>query len=829
MYRSFMTCNDPKGVAECGTIKRVKSSGQKMEEKTKNRITKDKNSDTCLTNKADKQEMAPKGKGSLEKSHDQSCLQLMEVSRGAERLNIMIDSWSRGIRHDRGSENIAKDLLKGALNLQESLFMLQKFQEASQDMARLKSIQNEKAERVRIDTKLIDATHADQYCDHSYPMGFQRHRLSADAASRNGTEELKEVIRNSLVRQNLLPSTSTEGLDSTSEILSTSSSQSFHTDRLSDSSFSSAASKQEKGPKTNLVAKLMGLESFPPRPFPASVQKQLEGEKILNQKRPVFEIDMPNVRKTDSVVHKVDPARKKTLREILETMHFKGLLKKSSVKEPKLQIHHFDDPHSKKYSDLPPIVLMKPRYPESVLPETLSPRKLKSEVFPSKTIKHKERNTKMDKKMEQEDVTKRLTREERPKLKEFKLKPKVQVSEKTDQKAKVKIITRKLPDKEIPKPRSVARSQEQGEIASTKKISKPRNVLKSRDEGQITSIKREISEPKIVARSQDEEETTSTKLRKPRSGSRINKNDISCQRSTAPNAISKTKTQKVTNSKDKKKNQMKKQRHVAEDEADKPVVEQSGHEEEKMIDVPCKDDCTEIRTTTILADELPVEHSAEVSVYNTGEEDHKQNQSSLGDGTLLKSEHEDVSTPAEEAHDGVTCGKTHSKSGKVGDELKYLLLTSETFINHAEELLNLDVDSAMILQKYDTNEMANLRLYLDCANELTERRSQKESQIVHPLLLTCAGKSRVNISLGMLVEEICIAIENLKLYSKISGEKPSVDDLFAMMERDIQCNGLINGIWDWGWRHIFSAVEAEQVVNDVENLVLSELIEEVIT
>ncbi|KAI4347111.1 hypothetical protein L6164_007957 [Bauhinia variegata] len=223
MYRSFLTCDDPKGVVECGTIKRVKSSGQKMEDKTKNRRTA-KNSDTCLPNKADKQEMAPKGKSPLEKSHDQSCLQLMEVSRGAERLNIMIDSWSRDLRHDGGSENIAKDLLKGALDLQESLVMLQKLQEASQDTARLKSKQNEKneTERVRIDTKFIDTRHADKCSDQSYPMGFQRPRFSADA-SRNSTEELKEVIRSSLIRQNLLPSTSTEGLDSASEILSTSS------------------------------------------------------------------------------------------------------------------------------------------------------------------------------------------------------------------------------------------------------------------------------------------------------------------------------------------------------------------------------------------------------------------------------------------------------------------------------------------------------------------------------------------------------------------------------------------------------------------------------
>ncbi|KAI4347112.1 hypothetical protein L6164_007958 [Bauhinia variegata] len=552
---------------------------------------------------------------------------------------------------------------------------------------------------------------------------------------------------------------------------------------------------------------------------------------------------MPKVTKTRSMV------RKKALREIFETMHFKGMLKKSCVKEPKLQIHHFNDPHSKQYNDLPPIVLMRPRCRESVkaqspvLPEQISRRKLESAVS-SKTTKHKERYTKMSKKMEQEDVIKRLMQDKGPKeLKEVKLKPieqapnrvklnchvshQVQVSETIDPKAKVKFISRKLADKEILKPRIVARSQDQGEITSIKKeISKPRIVMKSQNGGESTSSKKEISKPRIVARSQDEDETASTKLRKPQGGPRINKNDISCQQSTAPNTITKTKTQKVT----KRKSQVKKQRPVAEPEEDKPVVEQSGHEEEeKMIVVPCRDtNCTEIRTITTVADELSVGHVAEASVYNIGEEDYKPNQTSLGDVMLLKSEHEDDATPAEEAHDGINCSNTNSKGGKQVDELKYLLLTSESFVSHVEELLNLDIDSTMILQKYDTNGLANLRLYLDCANELSERKSQKESQIVPPLLLTCAVNSGLKITLGSLVDEIYNAIENLKLYSEISGEKPSVNDPFAMMERDIQCNGLINGIWDWGWKHGFSADEAEQVVNDVENLVLSGLIEEVV-
>lgn len=558
MYRPFMTCDDPKGVVECGSIRKYRAGSQKVKDKTKSRRTAE-NSKTSLANKSVKEEMDPKG--CTENSLDPASLQLMEVSRGAQRLNNMIDSWSRGMRYDGRSEDIAKDLLKGALDLQESLAMLRKLQETSQHMSCLKKKHNEKPQRGSIDSKMANGTYTNQFSEQSYPMGFERPRLSVDGYSRNCSEELKTVIKDSLVRQNLFPTTTTEGLDSASEIPSTSSSQSsgVHTDRYSDSSVSSATSKKVRGP--NLVAKLMGIEDVPSRPFPADVQKPLHGEKILNQRRPIFEIDMPKVRRTSSTIEKVDPERKKTLSEILETMHFKGLLKKSSVLEPELQIHHFKDSHSKTCDNLPPIVLMKPRcslHHESVRSDALVPpgdlslRKLKADVVPFKSINHNGSST-TSTGNKTEEVTKRLTQGEKPKLQQESLKlkekeilpiekfpnkgtlyshvsHKPQVREAIDKKAKVKTIAKKLPEKEI-------------------------------------------SKPKIVAISQDKKEITPTKLRTPPSGStRIKKNEIPGQHSTALTTNSKTKTLKNNNVEEQRKNQKKKQKPVLEPEAAKPVV-----------------------------------------------------------------------------------------------------------------------------------------------------------------------------------------------------------------------------------------------------------------
>jgi len=577
MYRPFMTCDDPKGVVECGAIRKYRTSSQKMKDKTKTRRP----AETSLANKQDKEEKV--SKGSAERCFDPSSLQLMEVSRGAQRLNNMIDSWSRGLRYDGSSEDIAKDLLKGALDLQESLLMLRKVQEASQHMASLKRRQSGRPEGGRFDAMPSDGTaHCDHFGEQSYPMGFQRRWPSADGSSSSCTEELKKVIKESLVSQNLF--TTTEGLDSASTFHSTNSSQSSGAwnDKLSDSSFSPTTSRRER--RSNLVAKLMGLEEAPSRSFPAVVQKQLESPKILNQKRHVFDIDMPKVRKN---VEKVNLERKMTLKEILETTHFNGLLKKSPVREPNVQVHHSIDPHYKHYGDLPPIVLMKPRctpyqecvnsYEHVVPPEKLSLRNLKAKVAPSKVFQPKEDST-VGKKME-EHVSKRLAKEEKAKL----LREVVELKEK-----EIKPIeNEKAPEGKVKLPSHVSHKSHVNEtidrkakvktIATSRKLSE-KEVSKSKLQQKNLIPVVEVPKAKVVTKSQEDQaeiSSTSTKIRKPQSGSRTEKNDIPSRKSTVSNSntISKPKSQKISHSKEQKKKQMKKQRPaVAEPEAAKPVV-----------------------------------------------------------------------------------------------------------------------------------------------------------------------------------------------------------------------------------------------------------------
>ncbi|KAJ1437965.1 DUF3741-associated sequence motif [Sesbania bispinosa] len=797
MYKSFVTCDDPKGVVQCGTIRKYRRTySQKMKDKIKIQKTPE-NIETSLMNTRYKEGKILKG--SSENLTDPSSLHLIQVSRGDQSLNSMIDSWSSNFMYDGRSKDTAKSLLKGVLNMQDSLIMLSKLQEASQHTARSKRKHTEKPKRDKIDAKMIGRMHANQFSEQSNPKRYQRAQPSADDGSSS------KLIKESLIRQNLFPFPNTTPI-------SPSQSSGVSTHRFADPSFSLTPSK---GP--NLVAKLMGLEEVPSKSFPAIMQKPLDGEKImLKVKRNKYRAE----------IEKVNPEQK-VLRETSDTVHLKG---QNFVKEPKLLVHHFSDPNSKQFDNLSPIVLMKPQCTscqESVKthipvpPEELSIRKLREEIISSKTIRQRKgsssSSTNMDKEMEK-DVRRRLTKEKRPEfLKEVvkldakginpmektsgKLKLYCQVShtsqanETIDKKCKVQIISRKLPEKDI-------------------------------------------SVPRIVAIPQDQREITSTKLRKPPNWSRVDKNEIFFLESTDSNTIfiSKKESQKITNSKDlsmeikesdsvlnsltRRKNQLKNQTPSAEPEAAKSIAEQMGlGKEKKSIGVPGKDDSAEIRITTVQADELMMRREA--LAYENKNRGCKRRKSSSGnDIMLLKSEHENDSIFVKEAPDSIP--------DKEGDKLKHFLLTSESFIRHAEKLFNLDVDCPKILQKNETKGIDNLRLYLECANELSECKSLQESQVVRSLLLTCVGNSRLLVSLRRLVEEIYDAIENLKFYSESCGEKPFTDNLFAMTERDIMCNGLVNGIWEWGWRHGFSADETEMVVNKVESLLVSELIEDII-
>ncbi|XP_028105969.1 uncharacterized protein LOC114305037, partial [Camellia sinensis] len=309
VYRSFVICDDPKGVIECKTIRKSKTNPNRSDEKGKSR----RNPRNLNSSSAFKEESMKMGSKNVteEDSHN---------------------PWSVGMTIDGHSKEIAKDLLKGALDLQGSLIMLGKLQD------KLWENRKEKSRGDRIGEVGIERTKSHHFQDHDSQMGFEKLGFSADGCSRDCFDELRTVIRDGLARQNLLLPSCTEKkaycdkrtLDSGTDIASTSSSQSFQGFASSDSSLKSNAPHKSKG--SNLIAKLMGLEEIPSETVQISPQKKLESKKISFQRRPMFEIDMPKARKSHSADYKVDTEQKK-LKEIVkrfENMQFERLVNGNS-------------------------------------------------------------------------------------------------------------------------------------------------------------------------------------------------------------------------------------------------------------------------------------------------------------------------------------------------------------------------------------------------------------------------------------------------------------------------------------------------------------------
>ncbi|GAB4839222.1 hypothetical protein Ancab_028750 [Ancistrocladus abbreviatus] len=362
-YRSFITCDDPKGVVECGTIRISKLSSQKRDHKSEDQ-RKEKSLNTSLGEKEGKKEMdiggITRGGGGAQSP---TSLQLLQVSRGAEKLNHVTSSWSNRRSHDeRSKEGIAQDLLKGALDLRQSLAVLSRLQKASNGMTGLTSKQKQSVEGRGVNDMGIGVMDLNQLKDEMHHMEVQKPRLSVDRSSRHSYEEVKRVIRQTLVRQHD-PVTEdfydSRKLDS-SDIPSTSSSQSTVVGSSdfpsSESSLSSTASRK-KAKRSNLMARLMGLESMPSSP-----RKNMGNEKFPGLRKPVLDADLP-LRKNPELATQMVDRQQSTLDEILETMKFKGLLKSNSLNgiSPNSQQHEALDSKRRWIDDKPPIVIMKPR------------------------------------------------------------------------------------------------------------------------------------------------------------------------------------------------------------------------------------------------------------------------------------------------------------------------------------------------------------------------------------------------------------------------------------------------------------------------------------
>ncbi|XP_071715273.1 uncharacterized protein [Rutidosis leptorrhynchoides] len=680
VYRSFVTCKDPRGVVEGKTIKISKTDSTEM-------------SSRRIESKLQPQSSKEKEKMSL-----------VEVNNGAQKLNETIDSWSKGANYRGQTKDIAKDLLKGALDLQESLMMLGKLQETSY-------ITNLKKKQEKTSGKLSSRIGSDRFESFQlYDAGYEKERKLANGSSRDCYAELRDVIREGLSKQNLLPNKSsyqesafigrdTQGLAdkrklhlspdlaSTSSTRSSSMVYSTHEFTSSDSFSSQATEEKSKG--SNLIAKLMGLDEFPSKSIPSSPRKQLD---ITSKIRPAFDVDLPNAKKPHFSVQKVNREHM-SLDEIIEMMQYKGLFR-SNKRESKQTSKSYRD-------DSPPIVLIKPH--------RLGSDNQKFKVYDNPIRKlHQE-------KAKSGDVPVKI----RGKMK----------SPSNNQKVSVPVV---------------AKPQRKHEME--KKVDKVQKIA-----------------PRVKKKP----------VENAKSATLVSQNDsLKQKRNVLSDSITKRTSSTVSS-----------------------TNKSSNYKKNPKIEKP-----TEV---SFLKLDVTVEMS-KIRLISSP------NQNKTQDFEVTFKEVDNVSQPS-------LCKAFEEDSDCAIDAVSSTSV-SETINNGVKtDVFAINEQKARILQSVTNFQDSEQLLYQDCVDEFLDLENQRQNPLGSML------QSRICNFEDQTLGEIVKGIESLKSYSMYSKESSNADTLFKIMERDIY-SSTING----GWKDGCTINEVEEVVLDLEKMVLSKLIDDML-
>ncbi|KAI3439630.1 uncharacterized protein J3R85_004460, partial [Psidium guajava] len=201
---------------------------------------------------------------------------IKEISKGAQKLNQILRAWSNGANLDRYSIEIGKELLKGAMDLEESLRMLVNLEDASEFMT-------EPQRKNRL--VLLDDDDDDDYNEGDIIKSTEQKQLVLpprfsfdDPTRRSRSNQQVKVIQKPGLPALTYPTEakSFHHKDQTQSHLKTAShkrSTSFGNNTRNLSLLQEQANlsnspqpKSEKGKISNVIAKLMGLEELPENP-----------------------------------------------------------------------------------------------------------------------------------------------------------------------------------------------------------------------------------------------------------------------------------------------------------------------------------------------------------------------------------------------------------------------------------------------------------------------------------------------------------------------------------------------------------------------------------
>ncbi|XP_010920360.1 uncharacterized protein [Elaeis guineensis] len=730
-------------------------------------------------------------------------LQLLEVSRGAHELTQMIDSWSKVPDLDRRSKDIAEDIVRGALDLQESLIMLGRVEKAMKTMSQIKDrgqpgFMEERgtAEEEEIRTRLMGSG---RFEISGYNNRLQEQRLCHDQSSRSHSKKLKNVTRDSLYRQNLRSISSDDERTSSSRSLGYSASNGLN-DACYDGKGKANSSQPVKVKAPNLIAKLMGLDEIPSAAV-LPIKREGKSEESLNPPRPVFDIKVPKGGRVPMMEQNPNP-KGEALQNIIETVKSEELMESDHDKDCRFLSSSSSASQLEPYGRIPytnegvpPIMIMKPMH----FPCRKRGQVQKDPLSAHISVQRVAQSVKLEQQEIVADNGPLLSRKSKgnkvKSLEETKVKasPKsnalASLCQKQQRKERVKTFKKAYEGQKLP-----LNGTNDGEKRNVKVMAIPSSQAK-------TTTKAPIKPDKILGAP----ENASRPVNMPRKPTMTSPLKPKTQNSTA--LATDNKTTRV-----------------------KPVT--------KAITPKCKGHGKEINpsnqtddvsTRSILPPDDPPKQEEETKTCSKDlvRKDYKvicevMPKASKGGRSPVTTE-----AAAIQVSDNNTAT---TKADGVEEELKKFLLSSQPFLVLAEELFSFDSYQPLYEPRNGLEDLGarNAKLYLGCANELMMRKSNQIELSNHSMSRTCLCSPLVHASLDQLVGDISRGIGKLSKYGEVGIAVTWKDVLYLRLERDLRCKEtLLDAMWDIGWRNKLCLEEADQVVVQVGELILYRLVEEV--
>ncbi|KAM0933163.1 hypothetical protein DsansV1_C38g0236501 [Dioscorea sansibarensis] len=694
-------------------------------------------------------------------------LQLLQLSKGAHKLKEMIDSWSKAPNVNKRSKDVARDLLRSALDLQESLAMLAKLQEASKHMSQVN--RNKAANEVEFE----EISSSRRFSIDGSLHRLQEPRLSVDGSSKGCVEELRKIIGDSLFRQNLVSRPSED------ERVQSSRSLRFNPD----DEFKGPFLQTKKVKQPNLIAKLMGLDEVPCDAIQREEEKKFSSLKPP-RKHPIFDTEMPKMRKAQVMRENTD-LRKRTLPEIIERTQLKGFLRSGLVEDTSSGSMVAKVTTSKRYDkcfneddELPPIVIVKPAKPSNQ--QKVDDKREELQVW------------KIDTKSAQSIKEEKVVGEGRV-LSDKVARKDVMSFEKTKTE-----LFHKVKELDANK-----QQRKKAAFANNKKFDDwrkpPLNTKKLEVKNDVKVIKAAKSLAKTskpLSKSEEKVATTVAKNRLSSQTIRQPKHTLdSVPKHIVDNSISSLKEKKKTAAKPVKTSTTTTTtaaHHFSQNDCKK---RKEGKEIKRLH-----------RTDIILpADDQKPCSKDDKTDY---EENHCEAKPNL------------ITETVEAIH-------VLKKNKPISDDLKCILLSSQSFFMQAQELINPKHQPIHRRKNIESVDTTNAKLFSDCANEVMSRKRLQNELSRHPMLQACIWSPTLYHSLDRLLQEISNEFEKLTSYSSADRSATAEVDLYVRLEKDLRNKDmLIDSMWDVGWLNLCCVEEVDEVVGSVEKEIIDWLIKE---